>query len=182
MGNSKKQNSKKELSTNDSDSTCSSHNLSQNITAKKKGAIYSKIVEDQQNSYSKINHVMDVHLNSDVAQEQYNYYPNDYQTNYYQDQQQIDYYNQDYYRYYGYQQADSNYCYNYEQYPNQYCNTQDFSYNSNPQNVYYNDQYYQQNGQVVANSYPSYEYCNVNYNYNFDQNMANLQESNITQC
>jgi len=182
--NSKKDNSKKELSTSDSDSIGSSQNLSKSITAKKKGAIYSKIVEDQQNSYSKINHVMDVHLNSDVAQEQYNYYPNDYQTNYYQDQQQIDYYNQDYYQYYGYQQVDSNNCYGYEQYPNQYSDAQNLPYYYNSQNGYYNDQYYQQNGQVNANSYQNYnDYCSdINYNYNFDQNMTNLQESNVTQC
>jgi len=182
--NSKKDNQKLELSTSDSNSSLSTNNLSKNITAKKKGAIYSKIVEEQQNFYSKNSLEMDLQQAPNLVTEQYNYYPNNYQNNFYQDQQQFDYYNQNNYQYYGYEQVDPNYNCGYEQYPNQYYDCQNLPCEYNSQNDYYNNQYYQQNGQVVDNNCVNYNdyYNNQNYIYNSYQNMANLQESNITQC
>lgn len=175
------------LSTSDSENSGSENNFSLKISAKKKGAIYSKIVEEQQKNYSIGTCQTDMQQSPNFNQEQYNYYPNSCEAGYYQDQQQIDYYNQECNQYYGYQQIDPNYSYGYEQYPNQYYNSQQVNYEYNNQNNYYNCDYYQQNDQMITYDNQSYKYLNDNVNFNYDmiQNAGNfnqIQESSMFHC
>jgi len=155
-------------STSESSSTGSSNNLSSIIIAKNKGAIYSKIVEEQQNNHSISTHQMDMQQSPSYTQEQYNYYPNNYQDGYYQNQQQIDYYNQDYNQYFGYQQTDQNYSYGNEQYPNQYYNSQQNGYEFYPQDNYYSGDCYQQNDQMIAYDYQNFNNCYDNTNFSYE--------------
>ena len=179
--------SKSSVSKSDDDSTGSSSNLSKKITGQKKGALYSKIVEDQQKFFTKDNYQTDYQESSNYSQEENNYYQNNYQVPYYEDQQQIDYYNQDYSQCYDYQQVDPNYSYNYQQYPDQYYNTQSLPYDYNMQNNYYNGAYYQQDEQVVSNGYQNFDSYNnspTNFNTGADQNLAawyDMQNTNVAQ-
>lgn len=162
----KKDNNNGSCST-DSESQGSSNNLNNQIVSKNKGAIYSQIVKDQQNNHTISSFKADTQQISNSTQEQYNYYPNNYETQYYQDQQQIDYYNQDYSQYYGYQQYSDPSYNGYEQYSNQYFNTQDLHYDYNAQNNYYDCNYYQQNYQMDNCGYQQQSYYNdVSMNYN----------------
>ena len=185
-------NTRHNTSKSDVDSTGSLSNLSKNVTAQQKGALYSKIVEEQQNSYTKENYQTDLQESSNFSQEENNCYQNNYQIPCYEDQQQIDYYNQDYSQYYNYQQVEPTYSYqqveptysyqqveptyNYQQYPDQYNNTQNLPYDYNTENNYYNGAYYQQDGQVVSNNYQNFDCYNTNptnFDNGVDQNVAN---------